>query len=137
MGIHSKNKGKAGEREVRDLFRAAFTGVVDDVEVIRRNHQQAEVSGVGVSSSDLTGVPHFSVEVKRVKQISWGKQLDVWWDQCCQSAKEDKKWPCLVFRQDRGNWFVMVWSYSPQVHTLVRTLMLWDDFEDFVKNNLK
>jgi hypothetical protein len=127
MGMHSKRKGKSGEREVRDLFRKAFAGVVEDTDVIRRNHQQAEIGG-----ADLVGVPHFSVEVKRVKQIPWGVGLYGWWAQCVKQADEEDKYPCLVFRQDHGKWLVMIeakpkvfedlrWDYTPMI-------MPWEGF---------
>ena len=135
MGMHSKQKGKAGEREVRDLFRKAFVDIVEDVSIIRRNHQQAEIGG-----ADLVGVPFYSVEVKRVKQISWGKELDDWWEQTIRQAEEplgNPKAPCLVFRQDRGRWFVMVWGFLTGSYcNAYRVILLWDDFEQFVKDNL-
>ncbi len=131
MGMHSKRKGKSGEREVRDLFRKAYYSILLDVSGIRRNHQQAEIGG-----ADLVGVPHYSVEVKRVKQISWGLQLDEWWTQTKVQASIEGKAPCLVFRQDRGGWFVMVWAYLALGKQSTRVILLWDDFERFVKTNL-
>jgi len=128
-------KGKSGEREVRDLFRRAFINILDDVSVIRRNHQQAEIGG-----ADLVGVPYYSVEVKRVKQIPWGKGLDDWWKQTVEQAEAplgNPKVPCLVFRQDRGKWFVMVWAYLlNSAKTSSRVILTWDEFERFVKENL-
>ena len=101
--INSRDKGKAGELEVRDLFRTALKGRMPDVTIIRRNHQQAEIGG-----ADLVGVPYFSVEVKRVKQIVWGASgLYDWWAQCIAQT-EDGKHPCLVFRQDFSKWLVMI-----------------------------
>ncbi len=134
MSINSRNKGKGGELEVRDLFRAAFEGIIPDVTVIRRNHQQAEIGG-----ADLVGVPYYSVEVKRMKQISWGKELDSWWEQCTRQAKEEDKIPLLLFRQDHGKWFVMLWGVIALKLSKAkwqRVILQWDEFEKLLKNSL-
>lgn len=134
-GKMSKNKGKDGERKVRDLFRDALDGYIPDTSVIRRNHQQAEIGG-----ADLVGVPIFSVEVKRVKKIVWGKSLMDWWEQCVEQALEERKYPCLVFRQDFGSWLVMIQAYPAGPAQHVRTypmLMMWDAFEFYYRNALK
>lgn len=141
MGIHSRNKGKSGEREVRDLFRTAFKGYMPDTDVIRRNHQQAEIGG-----ADLVNVPYLSVEVKRVKQIGWGKILKDWWEQTVeQSIGGENKSPCLVFRQDFGKWFVMFYA-SPMIaseyrefHTdfMYPVIMVWKEFETFLHDSME
>jgi hypothetical protein len=130
-GLHSRNKGKAGEREVRDLFRKVFRYVLRDVSVIRRNHQQAEIGG-----ADLVGVPFMSVEVKRVKQITWGKGLMDWWEQCVVQADTDGLKPCLVFRQDHGKWLVMVGAYPEALDKWTPSypmIMQWDQFEHWLQ----
>ncbi len=130
-GKMSRDKGKGGELEVRDLFRTALQGLMPDVTVIRRNHQQAEIGG-----ADLVGVPYLSVEVKRVKQIVWGKGLMDWWEQCTVQAEEDGKYPCLVFRQDHGKWLVMYYTYPTQKEAGAQAypgIFLWNTFETFLK----
>jgi hypothetical protein len=125
-GLMSRNKGKRGEREVKVLFKTLFAE-----HDIRRNHQQAEQGG-----ADLVDVPYFSVEVKLVQAVPWGKALDDWWDQCCAQATDEGKDPCLVFRQNRGQWFVMVWNYGAhfgEEYVLVRTIMLWRDFAAYIQ----
>ena len=143
-GLHSRNKGKAGEREVRDLFRRIFEGHMDDVEDIRRNHQQAEIGG-----ADLVGLPFFSVEIKRVKQIAWGKGLMDWWGQCVEQASNDKKAPLLLFRQDHGKWFVMFYAQpilsciehgkidDLQCAYLYPSIMMWEQFSEMLKTALE
>jgi hypothetical protein len=131
MPINSRNKGKGGEIEVRDLFRAALEGVIPDTEVIRRNHQQAEIGG-----ADLVGVPHFAVEVKRVKKVIWGADLEQWWKQCLEQAADLEKLPCLVFRQDQGKWYVMVEAH-PRMFSrqpAAPMIMQWSYFEWYLQN---
>ena len=132
---HAVNKGKEGEREVRALFRNALEGIIPDTEVIKRNHQQAECGG-----ADLVGVPYLSVEVKRVKKIVWGKGLWDWWEQCVEQCSTLER-PCLVFRQDFGKWLVMyetspVMILNPE-RMVFPTIMLWADFEVFLKHALQ
>lgn len=124
-GLHSRNKGKKGERDVRDLFRAALAHCMDDVEDIRRNHQQAEIGG-----ADLVGLPYFSVEIKRMAKITWGKQLMDWWAQCQEQADTDGLHPCLVFRQDRGKWFVMIeaWAVAFEDEIAAPMILSWENF---------
>lgn len=133
-GLHSRNKGKAGEREVRDKFRKALKGYMADVEDIRRNHQQAEIGG-----ADLVGVPYLSVEIKRVQKITWGKGLMDWWEQCCEQAAADSKTPCLVFRQDHGMWLVMFHMY-PTIEEAGNQaypgIFMWETFERFLQQTL-
>jgi len=129
MSINSRNKGKAGELEVRDLFRAALAGRMPDVTVIRRNHQQAEIGG-----ADLVGVPVFSVEVKRVRKVEWGAVCK-WWEQCFEQAYKEDKLPCLVFRQDFGKWQVMVEARPTAFseHPAAPMIMTWDNFKWYLQ----
>lgn len=126
-GVMSRNKGKGGEREVRDLFRDALDGYMKDVEVIRRNHQQAEIGG-----ADLVGVPHFSVEIKRVRKLPGKAELIKWWYQACEQARINDKIPCLVYRQDRGQWNVMLWMTPTLPRTNKLTSRIWAGFRPAV-----
>jgi hypothetical protein len=139
-GLHSRNKGKQGERDVRDLFRKVLFEYMDDVTVIRRNHQQAEIGG-----ADLVGLPYLSVEVKRVKRIVWGKGLMDWWVQCVIQADEDSRLnketrhPCLVFRQDQGKWLVMFAAHPVALKHWTPSypsIMMWEHFENWLKVTL-
>lgn len=140
MGANSREKGKYGEIEVRDLFRDLFDGMLEDVSVIRRNHQQAEIGG-----ADLVNVPLFSVEVKRVKKLPWGKEMAVWWKQtvaqAADNAEQEGMIPCLVMRQDFGKWMVMVYVHveveegREEVSPCVGILP-WREFERYVKDLL-
>lgn len=135
-GLHSRNKGKGGEREVRDLFRKLLINEMEDVTVIRRNHQQAEIGG-----ADLVGVPWLSVEVKRVKKIVWGKGLLDWWEQCVEQAlKEEQKRPCLVFRQDHGMWLVMYAAYPAAIRKWTQAMpmiFMWSEFAKYLLETLE
>lgn len=98
-----REKGKEGERELRILLEQGLRGVLPDLK-IQRNHQQAEVGG-----DDLVGVPYFSVEVKRRKKLPGAKELESWWAQACKQATAAGKEPCLIYREDFGQWKVMLW----------------------------
>jgi hypothetical protein len=90
VGLKSRNKGKAGEREIASLVRD-LTGWE-----VRRRVRQHE------GDSDLEGVPGWSVEVKRYARAA---RADVrgWWEQAARQAGESQT-PVLFWRQDRDEW---------------------------------
>lgn len=131
MPINSRNKGKTGEIEARDMWRALLEGKMEDTDDIRRNHQQAEIGG-----ADLVGIPRYAVEVKRCKQINWIGGLDSWWEQCAQQASDLGKEPLLMFRQDHGKWFVMLWGAvltDTGEAVWQKVILRWEEFEMFVQ----
>ncbi|MDC6177810.1 hypothetical protein [Ralstonia solanacearum] len=91
MGLKSRNKGKAGEREIAALVRD-LTGWE-----ARRRVRQHE------GDSDLEGVPGWSVEVKRYAKAA---RADVrgWWEQAARQATTAGQTPVLFWRQDRDEW---------------------------------
>jgi len=91
MGLKSRNKGKAGEREIAALVRD-LTGWE-----VRRRVRQHE------GDSDLEGVPGWSVEVKRYARAA---RADVrgWWEQAARQAAAVGQTPVLFWRQDRDEW---------------------------------
>jgi hypothetical protein len=129
-GMMSKRKGKRGERQVRDLFRRALQGLLDDTDGVRRNHQQAEVGG-----ADLVGVPVFSVEVKLVKKLPLyidTKRFQNWWNQACAAAVVANKAPCLVYRENNGAWHVAIEPIPDVIE-----IMTWEEFEPILQNTVR
>lgn len=109
MGKASRDKGKRGEREVVDLFKAhGFTA-----------HRSAQVDGT-MSCDVVTSIPALHVEVKRYAKIGAMRFMD----QAVRDAKAAGPWmtilgadpdgksfprlPILFMREDEGPWRVMV-----------------------------
>jgi len=91
MGLKSRTKGKAGEREIAALIRD-LTGWE-----VKRKVRQLD------GESDLEGVPHFSVEVKR-HAAATRADIRGWWSQAQTQASTEKLIPVLFFRRDRDEW---------------------------------
>ena len=95
-GGASRNKGKAGERELATLL-AQVTG-----HDVRRRVRQHD------GDSDLEGLPGWSIECKRYASAS-PALVAVWWAQACRQARRTGTLPVLLYRLDRGQWQA-VWS---------------------------
>ena len=97
--INSRTKGANGEREVADLLQRVVTEVAllcgYVAPQIRRNTEQSQIGG-----EDLTGLPWWSIEVKRCERV----ELDKWWEQACVQARRkapgSSSWDALA----KGGW---------------------------------
>lgn len=112
----SRNKGKRGEYQIRDLL-AAKTGL-----------EWARVPGSGGfgASHGLKGdvylptttgrMSRFAIEVKWYKDEHFNStilkesasQLDKWLEQAYRESVQMSAKPMLVFKKDRGNWMVAI-----------------------------
>lgn len=93
MSRASRQKGARGEREVRDIFRAAgFLGC-----------ERTPNSGGLFLPGDLTGLSGLHVEVKRAERIELAKWLAQVEDDCPAGAV-----PVLAFRRSRQPWRAVV-----------------------------
>ncbi len=126
MAAFSRNKGKAGEREVARAIHDA-TGW----EVKRRVRQTK-----GDSDIDVEGTPlaHWTVEVKRYAKAT-RSDIATWWAQAVEEARlRGATRPVLLFRVDRDEWRA-VWMPSGLSHhsanaypwTHESSLMAWLD----------
>lgn len=88
MSAMSRNKGKAGEREIAALVRD-LTG-----HDVRRKVRQHD------GDSDLEGIPGWSVEVKRAAK----PEMSAWWLQTVEQARRGRAKPVLFYRLDRQQW---------------------------------
>lgn len=92
MGMKSRTKGKAGEREVAALLSDLLGSMVT-----RRVRQRD-------GDSDLIGLPGWSVEVKRHATASRA-DLRAWWAQAvAQAGLEGDVTPVMLYRRDRDEW---------------------------------
>lgn len=97
MGIHSKTKGKSGEREA-----AAELMQWWKLNGVRRSVQFCGGDGI----ADLAGTGRLHVEVKRRRSI---KTVTDWLEQAERDASATGNIPVVVFRQDgAGEWVAMM-----------------------------
>jgi hypothetical protein len=87
MGALSRNKGRRGEQEAASLIRDWL-----GCDVTRNWAEQSAQGG-----SDLSGVPGWSVEIKRASVASIRK----WWEQTTDQASRCGAMPVLLYRIDR------------------------------------
>lgn len=108
-----QNKGKRGEREVKDMFVELMqiaeqaTGKVGVSERVKRNTTQSDRGG-----DDIVGIPLLSIEVKRQETL----QLNQWWQQAVAQGNKQKLQPVLIYRQNRKAWRVQTWAVLCQPH---------------------
>lgn len=88
-GRKSLQKGQRGEREL-----ATWLEVHLDAEVKRKLGQARE------SGADIVCVPGLVIEVKRHEVLN----LNKWWKQVTDAAREEGGIPVLAFRQNRKRW---------------------------------
>ena len=119
MGLMSRTKGQAGEREVASLI-ADLTGY----EVKRRVRNHA-------NDSDLVGVPGWSIEVKRHKAAGRA-EIAGWWRQTTGQAGALA--PVLFYRLDRDSWRA-VWPVSIYSRSVDPTA--WGGYEWTVEGSVE
>jgi Holliday junction resolvase len=92
MTINSRAKGKRGELEIAHLLREYG---YDDA---RRTAQYCGNTG---DASDVVGLPHIHIEVKRVERLNIEKAME-------QSSRDarDGEVPVVMHRKDRHPWLV-------------------------------
>jgi len=95
MGALSRRKGATGERELRRLLEAEL-----GVEIVRNLDQTRD------GGHDLLGLP-WAIECKRVRRATRG-DLAAWWAQTVAQADRAGLRPVLCYREDRGEWLVVL-----------------------------
>ena len=104
MVVHSRNKGKAGEREAAELLR----------HVTGRNIQRKVRQHDG--DSDLVGLEPWCIEVKRNETLP----IRTFWLQAVVQAEKVGGQPLLLFRRNRQPWRA-VWSVSGEARDYVES----------------
>lgn len=136
--IHVVNKGKTGEREVKDAMNYCVYLAMKElgypneeclkgISSIQRNQIQTAIGG-----SDLINCYGLSVEVKRQETLSVG----AWWKQCQESALKDNAIPVLCYRQNKKPWRVRTYTMLPlpEGHQMqIVSEMDWDTFRTWFK----
>jgi hypothetical protein len=97
MPIHSGDKGKRAERELRNMLIAAFPQLH---ECLRRNKDQDAFGGC-----DLKGLTGFAPECKHVSDSVW--RLNEVWKQTLASVEKDEI-PVVFRKISLRGWFVYV-----------------------------
>jgi len=87
--INGRAKGHAFERDLIRIFRDEFGSCADH---LKRNLEQYQNKGHG----DIV-FHNLMIEAKRYAKGNWHKHE--WWDQACESAKEDYI-PILIYKYD-------------------------------------
>lgn len=138
MAINVRTKGAEGEREVCKLLNALYKEVYEilgipfpEKDIAQRNQNQSAVGGC-----DISNTCNFAFEVKRQEQLA----INTWWNQCVISAKEIKKIPVLIYRQNKRKWAVVTYcspprTYAEETQKWVRCTMELEDFLDFFKQH--
>ena len=112
-GKKSRNKGAAGEREffnsLSDWLGVDFLRYWLGISKIERNLQQTRSGG-----ADNHEAFPFGVEVKRQEKL----QITKWWVQTEEQAGD--RTPVLAYRQNRGEWRILVGMDLPQFAEYVR-----------------
>lgn len=95
--INSREKGKAGERELAKIFRDAGFDC-------RRGQQYCGASG----DADVIGLPGIHIECKRVERLNL-------YDAIAQARhdKKDGEHPAVFHRKNRCEWLVTlpIWDF--------------------------
>lgn len=121
MGMKSRNKGKAGEREIAALV-AELTGFD-----VRRRVRQHD------GDSDLEGVPGWSIEVKRHAKAPRAS-VRGWWAQAVDQSSPTGAIPVLLYRQDRDEWRA-VWPLATCLTT--QTAAMWSGYEWTIEGRIE
>lgn len=129
MPINSRNKGKAGEREIIDLWQPLLDRITHEAEhepiLLQRNTLQSDRGG-----ADITGLPWIAVEIKRCQQIA----LPAWWRQACGQAKNGQL-IVLAFRINHCPW--MFCAGSPTLHKIMDQELFMRWFEKRIRLRLQ
>ena len=98
MSLMSRNKGKAGEREVVKLLQPVVNEVYSamdlEIPILQRNLMQSDRGGF-----DIAGLEWMALEVKRRETMA----LNAWWVQTLKQARYDQV-PVLLYRGNHEPW---------------------------------
>lgn len=106
----ARQKGQEGEREVIKLL-AECCG--EDI-TLKRNLMQSMEGGY-----DIVGLDWLALEVKRQETLD----IENWWKQTLRQAG-DNRIPVLLYRQNRKQWYVVMWGQIGQMRCRVTVNML-------------
>lgn len=98
IGKSSRNKGKAGERELAKVLRSFFPMLADD---LRRTQQFCGKNNNG-NSSDVVGLPGIHIECKRVEKLNIYDAIN----QAVRDSSGSNNLPAVFHRKNGKEWLV-------------------------------
>lgn len=98
--INSRAKGKAGERELIGELKKLLPSEMTSE--LTRNLDQTRDGG-----HDILGLDGWALEVKRYSEVL-PADLERFWAQTCEQARNNGARPALCFRQDRRAWRTVI-----------------------------
>ena len=105
-GRASKQKGKRGEYEVRDLLQEVvndeYAKANLEAPVLKRNLEQVREGG-----ADIAGLEWLALEVKYREQPN----VEGWWRQAKEQGEKVKREPVLIHRANHQAWRVRMYGY--------------------------
>lgn len=98
--INSRAKGKSGERELIGELKKLLPSEMTSE--LTRNLDQTRDGG-----HDILGLDGWALEVKRYAEVL-PADLERFWQQAVEQARNNESRPALCFRQDRRAWRTVV-----------------------------
>jgi hypothetical protein len=98
--INSRAKGKSGERELIGELKKLLPSEMTSE--LTRNLDQTRDGG-----HDILGLDGWALEVKRYAEVM-PADLERFWSQTCEQARNNEARPALCFRQDRRAWRTVI-----------------------------
>lgn len=98
--INSRAKGKSGERELIGELKKLLPSEMTSE--LTRNLDQTRDGG-----HDILGLDGWALEVKRYAEVL-PADLERFWKQACEQARNNESRPALCFRQDRRAWRTVI-----------------------------
>lgn len=112
--INSRAKGKAGERELIGELKKLLPPEMTSE--LTRNLDQTRDGG-----HDILGLDGWALEVKRYAQVL-PADLERFWEQTTEQARNNGALPALCYRQDRRPWRAVI---------RMSDVLIWDNAEEF------
>lgn len=104
QGRGARDKGNAGELEIRDICRA--NGFPEA--------ERTPLSGSASEKGDISRVPGFSFEVKRQERPAWAA-----WIKQAEAQARSTDVPLVVWRKSRAPWWAIV-KFEPLIRHVGR-----------------
>ncbi len=103
-GKSSRDKGMRAERAIIGLLqpcvdRAYVGSRVAPAPTLERNLEQSRAGGC-----DIIGLPWIAIEVKHQETL----KINTWWLQTVSQARKNNAIPCLIYKQNRVPYKVMI-----------------------------
>lgn len=131
-GRKSRNKGKAGEREVIQMLQPVVTQVYElfDLEPPRLQRNSLQSDGGG---SDIHGLDWMALEVKFCATPA----VEQWWAQTIRQAGRNRV-PILFYRTNNQRWRVVMFGMlgTPSVSHTCRVTVEVQDFMKWFRQKL-